>query len=209
MRQLGHLEALDGRLALGFFGQDRQIILSVLSFVFDVPLMPSSRVYAHDAFVDSRISPYHEATRFQLSLPTWANHQHGLAPLPPAANGEWVRQLSPQSYLISTTTRRLRQLGHANVSWELSSSDLAVDRWWAFTAPPVSQTRLRNGATQQPKMVEWCSWLSRQSNTLKASSSSLDLIMSICFWLCEVDGCRFLVLLLQVARLHRQSKGGS
>lgn len=101
MRQLGHLEALNGRLALGFFGQDRQIILSVLSFVFDVPLMPSSRVYAHDAFVDSRISPYHEVTGFQLSLPTWANHQHDLAPLPPAANGEWVRQLSPHSYLIN------------------------------------------------------------------------------------------------------------
>jgi hypothetical protein len=44
-----------------------------------------------------------------------------------------------------------------------------------------SETRLRKGATQQPQMVEWCSWLSRQSNTLKVSSSSLDLIITLVF----------------------------
>ncbi|KAH6855759.1 hypothetical protein B0I37DRAFT_365655 [Chaetomium sp. MPI-CAGE-AT-0009] len=34
-------------------------------------------------------------------------------------------------------------------------------------------------------MVSWCSWLSRQSNTLKVSSSSLDEIIHIpfCLWL--------------------------
>ncbi|KAH6855995.1 hypothetical protein B0I37DRAFT_366285 [Chaetomium sp. MPI-CAGE-AT-0009] len=44
----------------------------------------------------------------------------------------------------------------------------------------ISWETERTIPTTQPTKVRWCSWLSRQSNTLKVSSSSLDRIIVGC-----------------------------